>query len=375
MVREANPRVFSYDTKKGKRYGFHAYLGVDQKTGKKKFLTRQGFFGYPEANSAYIQATSEGVVKKVDRVITMDELFDLWFETYKPDVKESTANKTKETYRIHVKPYFGKYRITEIEPVDFQNYIVKMSKKLLRFKRTINLISSMYKYAISLNLAKENPTLNVIVPRKSERKKRGSKDNFYSLDELTEFLKIAKTVNDRVYLYFLLISSTGARRGEGLALKWEDVDFNNNLLTINKTLTVGENNRQIVNSAKTTKSNRKLPISDNLSLELKKYKLKNGKYDIIFHKALEDDYVSLSKSYQWLQMVYAKAPDELKRITIHGFRHTFASILFESDPNIKPTDVQEMMGHETVGTTLNIYTHMTNKGRDRVTKAINFLNI
>ncbi|MCW8103705.1 tyrosine-type recombinase/integrase [Lactobacillus mulieris] len=83
-------------------------------------------------------------------------------------------------------------------------------------------------------------------------------------------------------------------------------------------------------------------------------------------------YLSLSKPMKWLEAIYNKAPKDLKHIIVHGFRHTFASLL---NPYIKPSDVQAILGHETVEMTLNIYTHVTNQSKKKVAQSINDLNI
>jgi len=374
MPKIKNTAIKAYTTKKGEiRYMFKTYIGTDELTGKVHQVTRKGFKSQSEANEEFRRLRSEGVKPEINTTsTTMDELFELWFETYKHSVKESTAMKTKQMYIVHVRPVFGKSRIDKIAPAHIQQYMDKLSSDLIKYKTIYNYISRMYKYAISLNLVSSNPTANVIIPKRSDRGHRDTAHNFYNRDELNKFLNTAKTMNGFIYIYFYLLASTGLRKSEALALTWNDIDFKKKLIDVNKTLAYGFDNSLIVQEPKSKKSKRQVPMTDNLISELRIYKLANAKYNILFHTA-NGEYLRLSKPTQWLQRVYDSNP-KLKKITTHGFRHTFASLLFESDPNIKPTDVQAILGHETVDMTLNIYTHMTDKGQSRVSNALNSLN-
>ncbi len=84
--------------------------------------------------------------------------------------------------------------------------------------------------------------------------------------------------------------------------------------------------------------------------------------------------LTLSKPQQWLDEIYARN-DDLRHITIHGFRHTFASMVFSSNSEIKPTDMRDLLGHETVEMSLNIYTHVTDQSKQRIQETINKLDL
>lgn len=365
--------IFQYKNSKGKTlYGVKVYYGIDPLTKKKMETTKRGFKSKREAQAAFITMTADGPQEKVTDEITMDQLFDLWFKTYKNGVKESTAFKTEQMYKLHISNVFGKYYINQVTRPMVQSYVDELSTKLVHFKMAFNYLRRLYLYAVNLNLATDNPTLNIIVPKRTTQPRRDTSNNFYNRDELNQFLSAAKEMPEHIYIYFLLLSYTGLRRAEALALNWTDIDFKNNQISVNKTLVNGFNNTIVVAPPKTKKSDRNVPISNNLAIELRKYKLANAEFDKLFHTYL-GHYMRLSQPANWLNQIYTRHP-ELKIITTHGFRHTFASLLFESNPNITPKDVQEMLGHETIGMSMNIYTHMTDRGKDRVLNALNEMN-
>ena len=75
----------------------------------------------------------------------------------------------------------------------------------------------------------------------------------------------------------------------------------------------------------------------------------------------------------WLLKIY-KANPQLRRITVYGFRHTFATLLI-SETDVKPKTVQMLLGHENIKMTMDIYTHITKKNEDDGIDSIRKLNI
>ncbi|EOS8006068.1 site-specific integrase, partial [Enterococcus hirae] len=157
-------------------------------------------------------------------------------------------------------------------------------------------------------------------------------------------------------------------------------------LHVSKTLTKGENGRFLIHPPKTKASFRKIFL-DNQTLnylqtlkELQKEKL-NLTFDnpkqLLFpnHK---NSFLEPNIPKEWLRTIARhykkKTGKDLKIITIHGFRHTHASLLYLSGINLK--EAQERLGHSNVKTTLNVYTHLSDKQREQtVDKLTEFMNL
>lgn len=375
MPKRKNTSIKEYKLKSGaKRYMFKMYLGLNSQ-GKKIETTRRGFKSYAEAEEAYNQLNIEKADDFVkQKQITIDEMYKLWFERYKTTVKESTANKTAINYRVHIKPVFGRQYMDQISVKDVQTWADKLATKLVKFNDPIFVLRSFYEYAIRMNYVTNNPVNSIIMPAKTSRPRRNITDNVYTRAELETFLKIAKNYNLRAYTYFKLLSSTGLRKSEALALTWNDIDFINNTINIDKTLAVGFDNKVQVQTPKSKSSIRQVPITQNLIPVLNEYKHSEK---ILFNKLFhthKGQYLSLSKPAQWLQGVYDNAPKDLKHITIHGFRHTFATLLI-SETNVKPKTVQMLLGHSNIQMTLNIYTHVNEQNKKEAVNVLNELNI
>lgn len=90
---------------------------------------------------------------------------------------------------------------------------------------------------------------------------------------------------------------------------------------------------------------------------------------IIFHKE-SGEYLNLSRPQSWLKLIYKSNPQLKKHITVHGFRHTYATLNKGEDM----TDVQAVMGHATLSMTQH-YTHSTQDGQNRVRDFMNGLGL
>lgn len=375
MPKRKNTSIKEYKLKSGaKRYMFKMYLGLNSK-GKKVETTRRGFKSYAEAEEAYNQLNIEKADDFVkQKQITIDEMYGLWFNRYKTTVKESTANKTAINYKVHIKPIFGRQYMDQISVKDVQTWADKLATKLVKFNDPIFVLRSFYEYAIRMNYVASNPVNSIIMPSKTSRPRRDIEDNVYTRQELETFLKVAKNYNLRAYTYFKLLSSTGLRKSEALALTWDDIDFINNTINIDKTLAVGFDNKIQVQTPKSKSSVRQVPITKNLIPVLNEYKNSEKILSNKLFHTRKGQYLSLSKPAQWLQGVYDNAPKNLKHITIHGFRHTFATLLI-SETNVKPKTVQMLLGHSNIQMTLNIYTHVNEQNKKEAVNVLNELNI
>ncbi len=161
---------------------------------------------------------------------------------------------------------------------------------------------------------------------------------------------------------FTTLFYQGLRQGEALALTWDDVDFVKKELKINKTYT-GKINRSYqtgslyITKPKTKKSIRNIPIEEN-TLEQLKMLLR---FYSDFPEFSKEWFVfggikPLSESTIAAKKNYAIRQTRVTKITIHQFRHSCASYLFEN--GAKPTAVQNYLGHSKLTTTMNIYTHL-----------------
>ena len=158
---------------------------------------------------------------------------------------------------------------------------------------------------------------------------------------------------------------TGARHGEGLALMWRDVNFEQKEITIRRNwLGYYRDGEPVFWTPKSKHSIRKVRIPDELCLALKKWKLQwpPSKWDLVFPKA---DGRPQDRKTTWRAMeaaikkanekIKGKGEKQLRRLTVHSLRHSFASIHLMNGTPIP--EVSSMLGHANVNITLTVYTH------------------
>lgn len=391
MPKRKNSSIKDYKLKSGKkRYEFVISLGQNS-NGDRVQVHRRGFKTYAEAETVFnklSQTKPDNFVKQ--KQIKVSKLRDLWFENYKTQVKESTANKNKQVFDNHVIPDFGNQYVDKITVAELQKWADRKAKQIVKYRDAINEFNALFEYGIRLNYVSENPLKRIIIPKKTSRPRRDTEHNVYTRDELNQFLEVAKEYGLVQYTYFKLLSATGLRKSEALALTWQDIDLKAGTLSVNKTLAYGLDNKTIIQPPKSPKSKRILPISDSLKEVLIDYKQKQKIISNKLFHTIKGTYLKMSKPDQWLKSIYAKDHEEkvkyanthnlkepqpdLHHITVHGFRHTFATLLI-AETNVKPKTVQMLLGHENIQMTLDIYTHVNNKNKEDAVNALKQLNI
>lgn len=367
MPKRKNTAIKSYKLKNGKRkYMFRIYLGM--KGTKKVETTRRGFDSYEEADTAYKKMAAEDAQDFIkEKQITFDELYKKWLPFYSRNVKESTLWKTETMYKVHLKDKFGSQYIDQITTAEIADYFLELSTEYVNYKVLFWYMRRIFEYAIDINLLNRNPARASLLPKKATvEKRRDIAHNFYTADEIHQFLDAAKQYNERAYIYFSILASTGMRKCEGLGLEWQDIEFDKQRIYIQRTTAYGKDNKYITQLPKGNKK-RYVPLDDRLAAQLKHYR--SDLSDKLFHTA-DNNFLRPSKPDQWRRAIYKIDPD-LKQITIHGLRHTFSTLLNQS--GINPKDVASILGHTKVDLTLDVYTHSTKEGREQARLEINKL--
>ena len=360
-------KITSYKKNGKTYYKFNAYLGLDE-YGKEIRTNRQGFTTKKDAEIEFLRLKEKGLNKKTT-VLTLDDAYQEWISSYKLTVRGSTLENTVAIYKNHIQSLIGKKKIDTFTTSFMQQFINDISKKTDLFSRVKSILSRIFDMQVRNKNIPSNPCKDIILPKK-QAKSDEKIENFYNKDELTTFLKLAiEQLPFKYYVFFHLLAFTGMRRGEALALLKSDIDTENKQLFITKTLSRNQDSAKVINATKTSDGNRVIDIDDNtLTLLIQLMKTNDG--DILFIDE-NSNYIHLSTPIKYLDKLVKD--NDLKRITVHGLRHTHCSLLFEAGATVK--EVQHRLGHKDIKTTLDIYTHLTkNQKVDTVNKFLNFIN-
>lgn len=251
--------------------------------------------------------------------------------------------------------------LDKITSVDIQEGINDMVKMGLA-SSTIEIYVSKLKTALNAavkpyKIIAENPVSDITLPTDNKT----NEIRVLSETELNIFLKeIRKHVNSQEYIITLLASTCGLRAGEIMGLTWNNVDFKNCQLTIDKQWKRRKKGMGF-GIPKTKNSYRTIPIPSNTLLELEKYK-KNNPTDINNRVIIYKSFNSLS---QYLPTKYKKIGYD---ITLHELRHTYATTLIANGIDFKT--VAKLMGHD-VEQTIKTYSHFTDDMLKKATNAVN----
>ncbi|MCW6665500.1 site-specific integrase [Aerococcaceae bacterium NML191219] len=279
---------------------------------------------------------------------------------------------------------FGKMKVRSITSIYCQKILNEWHSKYTTFRKYKTYAKQILAYAVQLGVINVNPFENVRTPRTKDTAQT-EELLYYTTDELQQFLQHVEQENDLMYsVIFRLLAFTGMRKGELMALTWRDIDFKTKQLEINKTIAYGRHNKQIVNPPKTKNSNRTISIDEKTINYLQRWKLHqqrelfsyghklNQSNQLVFSNIITNQALSNMTITKRMNGICEKY--NFKRIRIHGFRHTHCSLLFEAGLSVK--EVQARLGHSDIKTTLDIYTHVTEKQREesaeKFAKYVNF---
>lgn len=262
---------------------------------------------------------TEYLFGNTDSKYTLGEWLTEWLNTFKaPILSKSTITHYELIIRLHIPQTLKKLNMGLISAVELQKAIYSITLSKTR-EETYNTLNGAFSKAHKLNIIQTNPMINVDKP-KHERKQGQA----LTAQELAKLLTDIDTHPMRTYFLFLLY--TGARRREALDCKWEHIDIENKTIRLYGT--------------KTKDSLRTIPLMPDLENILQKVPKTS---DNLFDHTAEQ----VTKQFHKICQTHK----------LHDLRHTFATRCLQCGIPLKV--VQEWLGHTSIKTTANIYTHLT----------------
>lgn len=373
--------IHKYPSKKAKNgylYFVKIYMVKDSQRAdhiKRGFRTRKEAKDY-EARLIYLKASGklEEFIKPTHK--TYNEIFEKWYQAYQDTVEPTTASRTLDMFRLHILPVMGDLPISKISPLDYQNFITDKAKTFKNIKQIKSYTGKVFDFAIKMKLLKHNPMAEIIMPKR----KKTRIENYWTVQELQEFLAIVLQEEPyKHYALFRLLAYSGLRKGELYALKWADIDFQTETLSVDKSL--GRLDGQAIEKGtKNDFSVRKIKLdSETISIlqEWKSISQKEKAQLAVAPLSIEQDflftYCTRSGSIEPLHADYINnvlsriiRKHGLKKISPHGFRHTHATLMIEI--GVDPVNTAKRLGHASSQMTLDTYSHSTTTGEDRSVK-------
>ena len=366
-------------------YRANVYLGVDKVTGKdvKTSITgrtkKEVKQKTKEAEIAFLQNGSTRF--QASNITTYKELASLWWESYKHTVKPNTQLNVRRLLDNHILPLFGSYKLNKLTTPLIQNIVNKLADKtnkgeegaFLYYDSLHALNKRILQYGVVMQAIPFNPAREVILPRNTQKAKRERIKHFDN-EDLKRFLQYLDTLDVSRYRYYYEITlykfllATGCRINEALALSWSDIDLDNAIVHITKTL----NYKQETNSPKSKSSLRDIDIDQATVSMLKQYKRRQvqeawqlGRSETVVFSDFIHEYPNNRTLQTRLRTHFKRA--KVTNIGFHGFRHTHASLLLNS--GIPYKELQHRLGHSTLSMTMDVYSHLS---KENAKKAVSF---
>lgn len=324
--------------------------------------------------------------------MTLEEYAEYWLLTYKfGTVANSTYDRLENSLNVHIKgSVLGEKELFDVTSNDVQEFInsKKLTLSLSSLKKLKEILSPCLHYATVSGLIESNPMELVVFPRNDKALPVKTKVVECYKDKEIERIALTATYpyykkNAKRYRYapmFAFILNTGLRFGECLALTWDDIDFVNKTISVNKTLSTVQNRNkeedkrskiQIVSEPKTYNGTRILPMNKVASDMLSEMKVRNS-LSQINSNIVFPNYSGQHMNMRSVQETFASICEDVgvEHKGIHALRHTFGSVLIRNKVDIKV--VSELLGHSDVKFTYNRYIHIINAQK---AEAMNILNI
>lgn len=283
--------------------------------------------------------------------LTIDKAVNIYLDKVKAELSFATY-KMNFQHLHYVKKFYENnniFLLSQLTPIQIEEYIIishSNKKSNATINKEIQLLRRVIKYCKKLNL------YNGDIFEYHKLKETYHESRYLTLEELDRINKNIQDLNFQNQVIILLLMNTGIRRTELTNILIENIDFNNNLIFLNKTKT---------NKPRNIYFNIELrPALIELSKKNKKFLFENQNHDQITADSISSVLKRLGKKIN--------IPD----LSTHKFRHSYATYLIKSNVNIR--EVQELMGHTNLNTTMR-YLHNDKKDIANHSKSFNPLSL
>lgn len=316
-----------------KKYGFvyaKSYLEVKKKRDEK-------IKNYEKDNQ----------LKKLYQNKTIAYSIDRWLEC-KISLKDSSYTNYYSIIYSKIIPFFKNKTLKDLDENIILDFIKYLQQEQLSNKRIKDILLVLKQF-----LKEKNINIKIELPKTSPKKIETLK-----LEEISLIEKAAKETDDVKIFAILLVLFSGLRIGELCALTWDDIDLENKVIHINKTLIRVKckdpnskvKTKIILDAPKTKHSIRDIPINESILPYLKKFKKDNK----CFFLTGNNSFITTKKYYFFYLDVLKSL--SIKKYKFHILRHTFATRSLLCGIDIKT--LSEILGHSSVKITLDLYVHV-----------------
>lgn len=362
-----------------KKDGLQKYrvrINYTDTSGRNKQLERTAY-GMDEAKRLELELTHQLKKATPAEKMTVRELYDKYQKAKQYEVRESSNKKSYSNIKNHILPTLGNIKIGKLNTTVLQEWKELIESKNLSIRTRKNIYSdfrTVLNWAVKMDYLPKNPLSKVgNFKAPLELKKEML---FYEPDEIQKYLSAARTIAEQsneladwsYYVFFCIAIYGGLRKGEIYALTWADVQ--NGIIDITKSINQRLPGDDRITPPKNASSVRKIQIPTPLQTVLDEHYNRcrsmfgfDDNYYICGGKRPVRD-ASVTTVNRRIAKLAA-----VKRIRIHDFRHTHASLLIHY--NISIQEVARRLGHADINTTIKTYAHLYPSETERALQVLN----
>jgi integrase len=342
-------------------WGYVIDVAPDPATGKRRQRTKSGFGTRKAAEEAMRKAIAAGSAAGGDAQKLADYL-DEWLAAVEPRLRGTTAS----SYRIavdRIKGGLGAARLRDLTPMMIERFYADLVRTGGKNGKGLSAKSVRNTHVVLRKALADGERLEVLVRNPAARAKPPTGERketpTWTAAEVKAFL--ASVEEDPLYALWVLLATTGLRRGEALGLRWSDVDLERGTLSVSQTVTTVDN-RIVVTPPKSDRSRRRIGLDPDTVRVLGDHKgdqrgdldlLGGGPATLVFTDVdggpVHPDYVT-----RRFQRLVRRSGLPMLRGP-HDLRHTWASLALAA--GVHPKVVSDRLGHSTIAITIDTYSH------------------
>lgn len=281
----------------------------------------------------------------------------------------NTISSYRTALRVHIFPAIGDKKIAEVRPADLNRLLLDMQKQGLKHStrvKTYNIINGIFKMAMLDDTIAVNPMDKVQRPKqiKGENAKEGP--DSYTVEELKHIFAVMENEPLKWRVYVHLTATTGIRRGEACALRWDHIDWTKETILIDSSLNYTVETGDYFDTTKSGR-NRELPVPGYVLRMLREWRQEQSSDCVsqyVFNKAGTPEAIQPQTPTQYLAKLSKRTG--IPNLHPHALRHTFASISLTSGADV--VSVSELLGHADSSTTLRVYAHASEESQKRASE-------
>lgn len=379
--------------------GKYVYTYVDPE-GKRRSIYSKDIIELREREKKLMRDQLDGLDAYVAGIATINFVFDRYI-SIKSELRETTKQNYKYMYNRFVRDGFGKKKIATVkysDVVQFYQHILEKNDMQINTLETIHtVLHPTFQLAVRDNIIRVNPSSGVMAQIKKQSWKKQTVRHSLTIEQQRAFIRY---VDESPVFYhwsslFKFLLGTGCRIGEAIGIRWEDVDFEKRMISINHSVVYYSREYKGhpicsfgVSLPKTEAGIRMIPMMDTvyeaLQMELEDQKehgfnetVIDGMKGFIFKnrfgkihnpQAVNRAIKRIYEAYNAEEVVKAakqhREPVIIPHFSCHHLRHTFCTRFCENETNLKV--IQSIMGHASIETTMDIYAEVTDRKKQEV---------